>query len=97
MTHIEERWIYRSKEIQTAEKFGFDSLVVDDACMQFNDSYSKNVRPLLNQKCNFPFVNRMAECTRIYNSMVMMEYEAIGKYFHPVRYRQTIETKSVDN
>ena len=86
------------RKFKTAEKYGFDSLVIDDACMQFIDAYSKHVRPLLNPKCNFLLVNRNgSQCTRIHNAMGMMVYEAIGKYIHPTRYRQIIETESADN
>ena len=80
---------------KTAKTYGFYSFILDKESLQLIDEYIKYVRPLLNPLCDFLLVNRnglqFAKLTDLMNKLV---YDAIGKYIHPARYRQIIETTS---
>ena len=55
------------------------------------------IRPRLNPACNYLLVCRngkqISKLTNIFGRVV---YEAIGKYINPTRYRQIIETESIE-
>ena len=46
------------KKLKTANKYGFDSLILTDASMQVLDRYINFVRPLLKPQCEFVLVTR---------------------------------------
>ena len=54
-----------------------------------------HIRPLLNPQCDYVLVTRSG--TQIKNFSILMSkivFAAIGKYVHPTRYRQILETES---
>ena len=59
--------------------------------------YMNYIRPHLNPACNYFLVCRngkqISKLTNIFGRIV---YEAIGKYINPTRYRQIIETESIE-
>ena len=83
---------------KTEEQYGFDSLVFSDSVLVKLKKYVDHVRPRLNAKCDFLLVckngNQLKNLGDIFGRMV---YQAIGKYITPTRYRQIIETASVEN
>ena len=85
------------KTFKTAGKYGFDSLILSDANMQVLNGYISYVRPLLKPKCDFVLVNRNGgQHAKLGEIMSKLVFDAIGKYIHPTRYRQIVETQSLN-
>ena len=85
------------KTFKTASKYGFDSLILTDTSMQVLDSYITFVRPLLKRQCNFVLVNKNGgQHSKLGDVMSKLIFDAIGKYIHPTRYRQIVETQSLN-
>ena len=83
------------KTFKAAGKYGFDSLILTDASMQVLNGYISYVRPLLNPQCDFILVNRNGDQhSKLGEIMSKLFFDAIGKYIHPTRYRQIVETQS---
>ena len=83
------------KIFKTAKRYGFDSVYFDECSMDMLEKYIKYIRPLLTPSCEYVLVNRngkqFQKLTELFSVLV---FEAIGKYIHPTRYRQIIETQS---
>ncbi|XP_078356524.1 uncharacterized protein LOC144641384 [Oculina patagonica] len=85
------------KKFKTASKYGFDSLILTDASMQVLESYIDFVRPLLKPQCDYVLVTRNGgQHSKLGDIMSKLVFDAIGKYIHPTRYRQIVETQSLD-
>ena len=85
------------KTFKTAGKYGFDSLILTDANMQVLNGYISYVRPLLKPRCDFVLVNRNGDQhAKLGEIMSKLVFDAIGKYIHPTRYRQIVETQSLN-
>ena len=85
------------KVFKTAGKYGFDSLILTDANMQVLNGYISYVRPLLRPRCDFALVNRNGDQHgKLGEIMSKLLFDTIGKYIHPTRYRQTVETQSLN-
>ena len=85
------------KTFKTAGKYGFDSLILTDANMQVLNGYISYVRPLLKPQCDFVLVNRNGgQHGKLGGIMSKLVFDAIGKYIHPTRYRQIVETESLN-
>ena len=85
------------KTFKTAGKYGFDSLILSDANMQVLNGYISYVRPLLKPKCDYVLVNRNGDQHgKLGEIMSKLVFDAIGKYIHPTRYRQIVETQSLN-
>ena len=85
------------KQFKTASKYGFDSLILTDASMKVLESYINVVRPLLKPQCQFVLVTRNGgQHSKLGDVMSKLVFDAIGKYIHPTRYRQIVETQSLD-
>ena len=85
------------KTFKTAGKYGFDSLILSDANMQVLNGYISYVRPLLKPKCDFVLVNRNGgQHGKLGEIMSKLVFDAIGKYIHLTRYRQIVETQSLN-
>ena len=83
------------KKFKTTTRFGFDSLYLSQASMQVLDSYIAHVRPLLKPTCEYVLVTlKGQQHTKIGQLMSRMVFEATGKFIHPTRYRQIVETAS---
>ena len=80
---------------KTTKTYGFDSFILDVKSIALIDEYIKYIRPLLNPLCDFLLVNRNGlQFSKFTDLMRKLVYDAIGKYIHPTRYRQIIETAS---
>ncbi|XP_068727965.1 uncharacterized protein, partial [Montipora capricornis] len=85
------------KTFKTAGKYGFDSVILTDTSMQILDGYITFVRPLLKPQCDFVLVTKSGkQHSKLGNEMSKLVFDAIGKYIHPTRYRQIVETQSLD-
>ncbi|KAL9960069.1 hypothetical protein ACROYT_G033472 [Oculina patagonica] len=85
------------KKFKTASKYGFDSFILTDASMQVLESYIDFVRPLLKPECDYVLVTRNGgQHSKLGDIMSKLVFDAIGKYIHPTRYRQIVETQGLD-
>ena len=85
------------KTIKTAGKYRFDSLILTDVNMQVLNGYISYVRPLLKPQCDFFLVNRNGgQHGKLGEIMSKLVFDAIGKYTHPTRYRQIVETQDLN-
>lgn len=83
------------KIFKTAKRFGFDSVFFDKCSIEILEKYITYVRPLLTPTCDYVLVNRNGkQFQKLTDLFSVLVFEAIGKYIHPTRYRQIIETKS---
>ena len=75
--------------------YGFDSIVLDNISMKVIGNYIEFVRPLLQPNCGFILVNRNGtQFGKLTDLLSKLVYDAIGKYIHPTRYRQIVQTES---
>ncbi|XP_065066523.1 uncharacterized protein LOC135692359 [Rhopilema esculentum] len=82
-------------EFKTAQQYTFDSLILDETSTRLLDDYICHVRPLLNPQCEYVLVTRNGtQFKQLSNLMSELVFQAIGKYVHPTRYRQIVETES---
>ena len=80
---------------KTAGKYGFDSLYLTETSMQVLDGYINHVRPLLKPNCDYVLVTRNGgQHNKLGELMSKLVFDATGKYVHPTRYRQIVETAS---
>ena len=85
------------KMFKTAGKYGFDPLTLTDVSVQVLDNYISFVRPLLNPRCDYVLVTRNgSQHSKLGDVMSKLVFEAIGKCVHPTRYRQIVETQSLN-
>lgn len=80
---------------KTNLKYGFDSLIFSADVLELVKNYVDYVRPRLNPQCEYLLVTRTGkQLTKLSSSLGKLVFEAIGKYIHPTRLRQIIETSS---
>ena len=85
------------KEFKTADTYMFDTLIFSADALTLVSLYVLHIRPLLHPRCDYLLINNNGNmCDNLCNSMTIIVFEAIGKYIHPTRYRQIIETTSSD-
>ena len=83
------------KMFKTAGKFGFDSLYLTETSMQVLNGYINHIRPLFRPTCDFVLVTRSGgQHNKLGELMSKLVFDATGKYVHPTRYRQIVETAS---
>ena len=83
------------KKFKTTAKYGFDSLYLTDTSMQVLHGYINVIRPLLKPDCEYVLVTRNgSQHSKIGQLMSKLVFDATGKYIHPTRYRQIVETAS---
>ena len=83
------------KMFKTAGKYGFDSLYLTETSTQVLDGYISHIRPLLRPTCDFVLVTRNGgQHNKLGELMSKLVFDATGKYVHPTRYRQIVETAS---
>ena len=86
------------KLFKTAGKYGFGSLFLTDTSMQVLDGYINHIRPLLKPNCDYVLVTRNeGQHNKLGELMSKLVFDATGKYVHPTRYRQIVETASCRN
>ena len=82
-------------EFKTAATYMFDTLILNDEVFRILDMYITAIRPKMGPKCDYLLISNTG---RQYNSftsaMTILVKQAIGKYVHPTRLRQIVETTS---
>ena len=82
---------------KTKEKYGFDTLIFSVQVQHIVRGYISCIRPRLNPVCEFVLVTRNGtQLSRLSDVFGRLVFQAIGKYINPTRYRQMIETESVE-
>jgi len=85
------------KMFKTFGKYGFDSVILNYANMQVLNGYILYVRPLPKPSCDFVLVNRNGgQHGKLGEIMSKLVFVEIGRYIHPMHYRQIVETQSLD-
>ena len=83
------------KKFETATTYGFASLTLEKITIKTIDDYITYTRPLSHPKCNFILISKKGyQLLRLSDATGKLVFDAIGKYIHPTRYRQIIETAS---
>ena len=83
------------KMFKTAGKYGFDSRYLTETSMQVLDGDINHIRPLLKPNCDYVLVTRNGgQHNKLGELMSKLVFNATGKYVHPTRYRQIVETAS---
>ena len=94
----EKGGVIDSTKFKTAQKYGFDSIVLNSKVMVIVSDYVSYMRPQLNPQCNFLLLSRNGtQLKKLGDIFGRMVFQAIGKYIHPTRYRQIVETESSTN
>ena len=84
------------KTFKTAGKYGFDFVILTDTSMQILEGYINLLTPLLKPQCDVVLVTKDgSQHSKLGNEMSKLVFDAIGKYIHPTRYRQIVETQSL--
>ena len=84
-------------KFKTAEKYGFDSILISKDILSTLTDYKDFIRAQLNAKCNLFLITRNGtEIKKIGDIFGRMVFQAIGKYIHPTRYRQIVESASAE-
>ena len=93
-TAKEKGGFINQKSFKTAGKYGFDLLVLTDANMEVLNGYISYVRLLLKL---LVLVNRNGgQHDKLGEIMSKLVFDAIGKYTHPMRFRQIVETQRLN-
>ena len=83
------------KEFKTNLSYTFDSFVLDALPTRVIALYVEHLCPLLNPQNDYLLLTRNGtQDEKFGNAMCKLVYQAIGKYIHPARYKQIIETES---
>jgi len=84
-------------EFKTASKYAYDTLIITQEVFTVLDLYIDYIRPLLIPKCDYLLISHNGtQYTSLTSAMTMLVHQAIGKYIHPTRYRQIVETTSAE-
>ena len=81
---------------KTAQKYGFNSLYFDEISMGMVGDYVQYVRPLLDPQSDYLLNRNGTQFQKLTDLLSVLVFQAIGKYIHPTRYRQIIETEGVN-
>ena len=87
-------------QFKTSAEYIYDSLKFTDAALIVVNSYIKHIRPLCKPSpdCDYVLVStKGTQYTSLGSALSLLSFEAIGKYIHPTRYRQIVETASKEN
>lgn len=84
-------------QFKTEEKYAFDTVILSDDVMTVLQTYIVSIRPRMSPKCDFLLLTTTGnQYTNLGAAMNLLVHEAIGKYVHPTRYRQIIESESAE-
>ena len=94
---IGENGIINQTLFKTNEKYGFDSHLSSVDVLTLVTGYANYKRPHINPACNYLLLCRnRKQISKLTNTSGRIVYEAIRKYINPTRYRQIIETESIE-
>ena len=80
-------------EFKTAGTYMFDTLIMDEETLKVIDMYTSKIRPKMDPQCDFVLISTTGQQYMSFSvAMTLLVKEAIGKYIHPTRFRQIVET-----
>ena len=83
------------KLFKTAGNYGFDSLFLTDTSMPVLEGHVNHICPLLKPNCDYVLVTRNGQQHNKLGEVIgKLVFDATGKYVHPTRYHQIMETAS---
>ena len=89
---------YQHLQVEMAEKAKKNTGFMDQKGFKTASIYTHyviDIRPLLKPRCDYVLVTRSgAQFTKLSNLMSKLAYDSIGKYVHPTRLCQIIESES---
>ncbi|MEO0688586.1 MAG: hypothetical protein AAFY76_26875, partial [Cyanobacteria bacterium J06649_11] len=95
--NIDSSGMIDQTKFKTQERYGFDTLIFSDRVKHIVNGYISCIRPHLNPMCDFILVTKNGkQIDRIGDIFGRLVFQAIGKYINPTRYRQIIETESIE-
>ena len=84
-------------QFKTANQFLFDTLKFSDDALDVVQTYINRIRPLCKPKCDYVILTTKGnQYTAFCSALSLLTHEAIGQHITPTRYRQIIESESVD-
>ena len=84
-------------EFKTAKKYIFDTIILEQEVFNVLDMYVSAIRPRMHPSCDYLVVsNSGCQYNSFTTAMTVLVKQAIGKYVHPTRLRQIVETTSSD-
>ena len=84
-------------EFKTMGKYLFDTIILTEEIFKVLDMYISAIRPRMQPKCNYVVISNTGnQYTSFTTAMTMLVKQAIGKYVHPTRLRQIVESTSND-
>ena len=95
INNVDSKGMIDQTTFKTQEKYGFDTLIFSKDVIDIVIGYVKCIRQRLQPRCDFLLITRSGnQLTRLGDIFGRLVYQAIGKYVHPTRYRQIVETES---
>ena len=83
------------RDFKTSLQYTFNPVLLEVRSTEIIYHYIRDVRPLLHPKCDYLLVMRSGtQYKKLSDLMSILTFQAIGKYIHPTRYRQIVETES---
>ena len=80
---------------KTHDTYAFDTLILSSEVMQILETYVTIIRPLLHPTCDYLLLTTNGkQYTAFGSAMSLLVHQSIGKYVHPNRYRQIVESES---
>ena len=84
-------------EFKTNTEYIFDSLKFSPSALDIINSFITNIRPLCQPKCEYVITTTKGnQYTAFGNAMSLLVHQAIDKHITPTRYRQIVESESVE-
>eukprot|EP00111_Clytia_hemisphaerica_P020349 TCONS_00059931-protein len=85
------------REFKTTGKYLFDTLILTEEVFTILDTYIDFIQPLMKPTCDYLLLSTTGnQYQSLTTAMTILVHQAIGKYIHPTRYRQIVETTSAD-
>ena len=82
-------------EFKTAANYLFDTVIMSDEVLNILDMYITVIRPNMSPTCEYVIISNTGNQYNSYTTaLTLLVQEAIGKYIHPTRLRQIVETES---
>ena len=84
-------------QFKTADQFLFDTLKFSEDALDVVNTYISRIRPLCKPKCDYVILTTKGnQYTAFCSALSLLTHEALGQHITPTRYRQIVESESVD-
>ena len=84
-------------QFKTADQFLFDTLKFSEDALDVVNTYINRIRPLCKPKCDYVILTTKGnQYTAFCSALSLLTHEALGQHITPTRYRQIVESESVE-